>query len=286
MTGPGAANPAVHDFGGTGPPLLISHATGFHGFCYQPMADAIADRVHAVAFDYRGHGDTPVPEGWPEQSQVDWEEYADDAEVVALGLAADGERLSAFGHSMGGTCLLIVAHRHPMLFERLVLFEPIVPAPDGPGVGDPDDSPLVSAARRRRDTFGSREEAFANYANKPPLNVFHPDALLAYVSHGFADDAEGVRLKCSPQLEAATFAAGGRHQAWQYLRGIDVPVLVVSGRRDPDQGPALMAPLIAEELPRGSLLRLDRVDHFGPMSHPDLIGQVITDAMGGAVGRR
>jgi pimeloyl-ACP methyl ester carboxylesterase len=103
---------------------------------------------------------------------------------------------------------------------------------------------------------------------------------MAYVSHGFADDVEGVRLKCSPQLEAATFAAGGRHHTWEYSRHIDVPVLVVSGKTGPDQGPASMAPLIAEELPRGAMLRLDRVDHFGPMSHPDLIGQVITDAMG------
>jgi len=277
VTDPGGPEPAVHDFGGTGPPLLISHATGFHGYCYQPMAEAIADHVHAVAFDYRGHGDTPAPEGW----EVDWEEYADDAEAVALRLAeAHGGRLTAFGHSMGGTCLLMVAYRHPALFERLVLFEPIVPRPGGPGPVEPDESPLVAAARRRRDTFGSREEAFANYANKPPLNVFHPDALMAYVSHGFADDVEGVRLKCSPQLEAATFAAGGRHHTWEYSRHIDVPVLVVSGRTGPDQGPASMAPLIAEELPRGAMLRLDRVDHFGPMSHPDLIGQVITDAMG------
>lgn len=278
MRAPAVTTPAVHDLGGTGPPLLIAHATGFHGYCYQPMAESIADHVHAIAFDFRGHGDTPVPLGW----EVDWEEYADDAEAVALRIAgADGGGLTAFGHSMGGTCLLMVARRHPGLFTRLVLFEPIVPSPDGPGPGDPADSPLVAAALRRRYTFGSQEEAFANYANKPPLNVFHPDALMAYVSHGLAEDAdEGVRLKCSPQLEAATFAAGGKHHTWQYLRDLDVPVLIVSGRRGPNEGPALQAPAIAEELPRGSLLRLDRVDHFGPMSHPDLIGQVISEAMG------
>jgi hypothetical protein len=30
---------AMHDFGGTGSPILLSHATGFHGHCMKPIAD-------------------------------------------------------------------------------------------------------------------------------------------------------------------------------------------------------------------------------------------------------
>ena len=29
---------AVHDLGGTGSALLVSHATGFHGRCYIPVS--------------------------------------------------------------------------------------------------------------------------------------------------------------------------------------------------------------------------------------------------------
>ena len=57
----------------------LSHATGFHGRCYVPLADALADRFHSVAFDYRGHGDTPLPAG----DTIDWERYGDDAEAMA-----------------------------------------------------------------------------------------------------------------------------------------------------------------------------------------------------------
>ena len=98
---------AVHDLGGTGPPLLISHATGFHGRCYEPLAHALADRFHSVAFDYRGHGDTPQPDG-----PVDWQRYGDDAEAMAVWLveqqrrptdrrvrALDGRRLPADGRA-------------------------------------------------------------------------------------------------------------------------------------------------------------------------------------------
>jgi hypothetical protein len=38
---------AVHDFGGSGPPLLLSHASGFHGYCYLPIADELTDRFTA-----------------------------------------------------------------------------------------------------------------------------------------------------------------------------------------------------------------------------------------------
>ena len=71
---------AVHDLGGAGRPLLVSHATGFHGRCYLPMAGALAGRFHSIGFDYRGHGDTPRPDG-----PVVWERYGDDA--VAMGRA-------------------------------------------------------------------------------------------------------------------------------------------------------------------------------------------------------
>lgn len=140
---------AVHELGGQPDaglrPLLVSHATGFHGRCYLPMAHELADRFHSIGFDYRGHGDTPRPEG-----PVVWDRYGDDA--LAMGRAMrdvfDGP-VDAFGHSMGGACLLMAAHAEPGLFRRLVVFEPIVFPPAGIRP-DNQESPLVAGARRRR----------------------------------------------------------------------------------------------------------------------------------------
>ena len=90
---------AVHDLGGSGPTLMLSHATGFHGRCYLPVADLLADRFHSVAFDYRGHGDTPRPAG-----ALDWPHFGDHAQpgATALVAAAGGPPLDALGHSLGG----------------------------------------------------------------------------------------------------------------------------------------------------------------------------------------
>jgi pimeloyl-ACP methyl ester carboxylesterase len=256
---------AVHDLGGaaTAPILVVSHATGFHGRCYLPLAVALADRYHSIGFDYRGHGDTAQPAGVP----VDWNRYADDVEAVASSL---GRGLVGFGHSMGGACLLIAAHRQPDLFSRLVLFEPIVFDPAVLGE-DPGPPVLATIARRRRSAFPSFEAAIANYAAKPPLAAFTPAALDAYVRFGFreADDGQ-VHLKCPPEIEATTFEMSLSQATWDTLPQIAVPTLVVCGELA-DDSPARHSRSIAERLPAARYLQFDDLDHFAPMTHPDLV---------------
>jgi pimeloyl-ACP methyl ester carboxylesterase len=264
---------AVHDLapGHPGDIVLLSHATGFHGHCYAPMAELLADHWHPVAFDYRGHGDTDTPPG-----DVDWQRYGDDVEAVARAL---GGGLPAFGHSMGGACLLMAAHRDPSLFRHLVVFEPIVFPPEGIRPGDASPSPMVQGALRRRASFPSFEAAIANYAGKPPLNAFTPAALEAYVRHGFraGDDGE-VHLKCRPETEAGTFATGGTHTTWDVLPEIDTPVLVIAGHTQVMQ-PSSISQAVAERLPHGRFLQLDHLDHFGPMTHPAELAGIVLGAI-------
>lgn len=272
---------AVHDLGGSGPPVLFSHATGFHGRCYGPVAEALADRFHSYALDYRGHGMTANPPG----SDVGWERYGDDALAAARQVAPDGG-LIGFGHSMGGAGLLMAAHRDPGLFDLVVAYEPIVfpgSRPDAP----PADSPLASGARRRRRSFASIEAAIENYAAKPPLAAFAPAALRAYVEHGFRPDPEtgGVRLRCEPEHEARTFEQGSSHGLWEQLGEVTVPVVVVGGRVDARNPPAAFAELVADRLPAGEYHRLTHLDHFGPMTHPDEVADLIADAVGRLVVR-
>jgi pimeloyl-ACP methyl ester carboxylesterase len=271
---------AVHDLAGSDgadrPVLLVAHATGFHGHAYLPLAAALAPRFHTVAFDFRGHGATPLAPGW----EVVWAGYGDDALAAAEAVAAgSGVRpLVGFGHSMGGTGLLLAARRRPELFGLLVLFEPIVPpieAVDAP----PDSHPvrdLVAATRRRRTLFPSIDAALANYASKPPMSSFDPDALDAYVRYGFFPDVDGagVRLKCDPELEAGTFLAGTTQRTWELLGDITVPVVIASGRVE-DGGPSRFAQAVADELPHGTFVELPELDHFGPMTHPRLIAEFV-----------
>jgi pimeloyl-ACP methyl ester carboxylesterase len=168
----------------------------------------------------------------------------------------------------------MAAHRHPGLFSRLVVFEPIVFPPTGirpPG----DESQLAVGARRRRPVFASYEAAIENYASKPPLGGFTRPALEAYVRFGFREGEDGqVHLKCRTETEAQTFEGGGTHRTWEKLAEIETPVLVIAGRVEPMQ-PSRIAAEVAELLPNGTYLERPELDHFAPMTHPAEVAELV-----------
>lgn len=267
---------AVVDLGGSADsrPLLISHATGFHGRCYRALAAPLSARWHVVGFDYRAHGATPAPAGWNNfaDGPIDWERAADDAIAVAEYVVDEhGRPLDAFGHSMGGACLLIAAARRPELFRAIVVLEPIVPAPVE---GALHENLMVGGALRRRATFPSFDAAIEHFAAKPPLGAFRPDALGDYVRFGFRACDDGVTLCCTPDAEAATFAGGSVHRGWDLLPNVTCPVVVLAGRDDGTPPPKMAEP-VAGRLARGAFRRFDHVDHFAPMTHPDEMAAMI-----------
>jgi pimeloyl-ACP methyl ester carboxylesterase len=269
---------AIHDLAGSDgrPIVLLAHATGFHGHAYLPIAKHLAPRFHSWGMDFRGHGDTPLPPDW----KVAWDGYGDDAFAAAAALqerAGGAGGIVAFGHSMGGAGLVMAAARRPELFRLLVLFEPIVFPTDR--LRDPDaPNPLRDGARKRRDVFDSFDAAIANYASKPPMAAFDPDALDAYVRHGFRQEGDHVRLKCAPDTEADTFDNGGKHSTWDFLAGLATPVVVVGGSPQ-DMTPSMVAPLVAAELVNGRYVLESSMDHFGPMTRPAEIAELIEQAL-------
>jgi pimeloyl-ACP methyl ester carboxylesterase len=261
---------AVHDLGGSGAPLLLAHATGFHALVWRPLV-AHLDGFHAWAPDLRGHGDSSPPLG----GTFHWSGFADDvlAVVDALGL----DRPFAAGHSKGGAALLLAEQRRPGTFAGLYLYEPVV-FPSEVSARLTGENPLAEGARRRRDTFDSFDAAFENFASKPPFSALDPDALRAYVDHGFAQRADGtVRLKCRPEHEAEMYRMGSAHDAFAHLDRVSCPVVVAAGRTG-EYGPATFTNAIVAALPDGQKQDWPQLGHFGPLERPDLIASAIEQA--------
>ena len=257
--------------------VLLSHATGFHGRCFDPVVNSLKNKFDCTSFDYRGFGDSKLDSDW----QVEWQGYCDDALAVASSLRDHG-RIIAVGHSMGGAALIMAALIAPELFKALIIYEPIIfPATFRQAAKDLHvPSPLVEGARRRRTTFASREEALANYSSKPPMNVFKNESLRAYVEYGFNDientktKQRSVVLKCLPEHEARTYETGAAHQTWDQLHLLQVPTWVVAGAVAPNQ-PSAWSELIANEIQNAKFIQWSDVGHFGPMQQPDRLASLI-----------
>lgn len=261
---------ALHDLGGTGEPLLMCHATGFHAMVWRPLAERLADGFHCYAPDLRHHGDSVVPDG----VGFAWRGFRDDVLAVVDFLGLD--RPFGVGHSKGGAALLLAEQARPGTFRSLYCFEPIVfPEVAREGM---QGNPLAEGARRRREVFPSRDAAYENFASKPPMSALHPDALRAYVDHGFGDQPDGtVLLKCRGASEAQVYEMSAEHNAFEHLTEVRCPVTVAYGTA-PEGPPAMIAPQVAERLPHGRLEVFDHVGHFGPLEDPDAIAASVRQA--------
>lgn len=257
----------VYDWGGSGPPLLLAHPTGFHGRVWAPTARRLVAHGRRVySFDFRGHGNST-----PSSTGYDWNGFAADALAVAahLGLVGDPD-LVAVGHSKGATSLLVGEADSPGTYPAIYAYEPIVFPTDEP-LGAQPDNPLSVGARRRRDSWSSPEEAYTAFAAKAPLDVFTAEALHAYVDAGLAQHDDGTwTLRCRPADEAEMYAMGSASGAWGHLGDVGASVFVACGANTNVINPDLAA-RIADRLPRGRLAVFDGLGHFGPMQDPDAL---------------
>ncbi len=252
---------ALHRFGGHGPVVVISHANGFNGLAYRPFAERLAETFEVYALDYRGHGFT----NRPNHGSQDWGGMGDDLLAVIDHLG--GGPVHVIGHSMGGAAAVLAVDREPRSIGALWAFEPILVPP--PEVYVPTDkSMLAEGAGRRRAEFDSYEAAIERYRAKPPLNTLDPRALRAYVEGGFEPVDGGVRLRCLPETEAATFEAAGASGAFEGAGRLSIPfVAALSGDGQP---PSIMGRVAADTYPEViTVVDYPELNHFGPLQAPE-----------------
>lgn len=249
---------AAYRFGGDGPPLLLVHATGFHAHCWLPMLDDLRARFTVFAFDLRGHGESATA---ADPEAYHYGRLAGDLLLVAdhFGLRA----MRALGHSVGGALVVRAAVTRPGLVTAAVLFEPIILPPEYI-----EEGRATTAARTRRTAFDSIDQMIERWSSRGPFATFDPTALRAYVEYGVRDRPDGtVELKCSRDVEVATFLQDTRSGIWAELDRYAPPTLVLAGERSTSRA----APLLEAQAARMRNARAERVagcSHFLPFERP------------------
>lgn len=267
---------AVHHWPsqGAGAPLVFAHATGFHGRVWDAIIARFPDHP-AHAIDLRGHGQTG---GGPVE---DWRVLAQD---VAAFLAQAGiSGAVGIGHSMGAHTLLQVAADNPGRFARLVLFDPVILAPEFYAPGEPlysADNPHP-AIRRKRD-FASPEAMIERFRERDPYNLFDPRVFEDYCRHGLvpAPSGEGMELACAPEDEASVYASSRSNPGiLEAARHVAIPVLVVRALHTTlnDFKSSPTWPELAKVLPQGTDLYRPDMTHFHPFQDPADAARIIAE---------
>ncbi|MCS6802565.1 MAG: alpha/beta hydrolase [Chloroflexota bacterium] len=260
---------AVHDWGGSGAPLLAVHGNSFHGRIWDVTLRQLWPDYRSYALDLRGHGDSDTPE----QGYSRFDHAADIVAVVeALGL----RRPVVLAHSVGAISTLLAASMAPDRFGPMVLIEPVIrpKTAAAPWLPSAATATLAEQARRRRHRWPSREAAVAHYRTKPAFASWQPEVLALYVEHGFRDQPDGsIELKCPGWVEALGYEASPAANPWPHLPAVACPVLLVRAGTSRLFSEAIAADLAAA-LPNARVVTVPDRSHALPMEDPALVARI------------
>ena len=202
---------------GSGPTLVLVHASVLDHSMWDAQVDALADEYDVVTYDLRGHGRT----GGSDRGRYTMATYAED--LRALLDALNVERAVLCGHSMGGNVVQSFAARYPDRVAGLVLAETW-----GPEI------------RQRHEWFVRRvmlpgaipPVRLLGYERMTRFNAWFYERFFAEAG-GNMDRVMTVMGEM-PTMETAEFAKVMRcmarfHEESADLSGLAVPVLVLYG---------------------------------------------------------
>lgn len=185
-------------------PLVFSHGNGFPASSYKKLFSFLESDYDIKYIDTIGLGDYPINLNWTNSVHelIDFIESNFEQPVIAA------------GHSFGGVLSILASNNRPDLFEQVVAIDP-------PLFGvlkryiigtlrifNKDDLvfKLPVMAKKRKDKFESREEAFEYFRKKPFFKSFDPDCLHDYVENGLIESESGeLRLKIPKRVEEQIF---------------------------------------------------------------------------------
>ena len=261
----------------SGQPVVMAHATGFHGRCWAAVATVLGSDYRVIALDQRGHGRSG------NVGPYDWRVFGDD--LAAFVDHLDLERVVGVGHSMGGHAMVQAAFNRVERFERLVLIDPVILAPEMYREWH-RERPYASAdahpVARRKAEFKTWTDFHRRLRDRPPFTLWRADVLRDYCRHGvLPKPGGGVALACPPAVEAAIYMGSGGTDIYAEIRSLPHEVLVIrapprsAGRTQMDFSRSPTWEQLAAAFPCGRDVFRPDLTHFIPMQAPDFVARAI-----------
>jgi pimeloyl-ACP methyl ester carboxylesterase len=243
---------------GQGPAVVFLHGLAGNSLSWVRQFPALSARYRVVAWDAPGFGgsDTVAP---------DVEAFAE-----ALGGLLDHldcGSAALVGHSMGGVVAARFAGRHPARVTRLVL------SCTHAGYGDPADSPAqprVEQRVRELATLGADEYGRIRARGLFPAGSADLEAM--GLAARVAAEARPDGIRCSTRMLQL---ADNR----PFLPGLTMPVLVITGERDPVVNPRLGDELRALT-PQARRAEMPGVGHAPYLENPGAYNALLDEFLG------
>lgn len=270
----------VYEWPGSGDPVMLLHATGFHSRCWNEVVLRLPEQ-HVYAIDIHFHGRSS------NNGQVDWALFASD--ICALIKQLNLRNIIGVGHSIGGHLISRAAAALPDHFKQLVLLDPVIMSAKR-GEQSRSNTAGLSAAdhpvARRKNNWRDADEMYNRFVEREPFKYWKREVLRDYCDYALQPaDEEGMRqLACNPINEASFYMNSVNHlDILAKLCDISAPTSVL--RAPPGDAPEVNFsasptwPELANAIPIARDVYLPDMDHFIPMRSPELVVTYINEAL-------
>ncbi len=249
---------------GDGPPLVFLHAGVADRRSWYDVAEKLEGR-EMVAYDRRGHGDSPVPSG----------RFSHLEDLIAVLGELTNEPAWLVGSSMGGGIAIDAALAAPDSVAGIVLFAPAVSGAPEPEIDAATEAiaDLLEAAEAAGDEGEVNRLETWIWLDGPA----GPEGRVTGSERRLFSAMNRVVLANAVPEDAG---ASGL-DAWSRLHEIEVPAVVACGDLDV---PFLVerSRQLAARLPKATYRELPGTAHLPYLEHPETAAEIVREAVTGS----
>lgn len=251
------------------PALVLCDGVGCDGFAWKYLTRQLAPRYRVLRWHYRGHGRSSVP---TDPMRLGVEIAADDLDAIMA--ATRLERAVVLGHSMGVQVALEFHRRHPGRVRGLVL----VCGSYGNALDAIHDDSTIKHVmpylRRAAESFPTLARAVTSTVMSTELtfqyalwmevnrDLVHREDFQPYFTH---------LARMDPLVFLRTLQSAAEHTAWEHLRDVDVPTLIIGADKDRFT-PLWLSERMHDAIDQSELMVVPSGSHAAVIEAPELIG--------------
>lgn len=244
------------DYGGAGIPLLLTHGMAAHAHWWDGVVPHLSG-CHAVAVDFRGHGDSDWTEDGAYTSAV-WT-----ADIDAAARELGWERFVLCGHSMGARIALDYAQKAPQRLKGVIGVDFL------PDFYDSGTRKHERTRTRPQPVYDDPGPMAERYRLQPPGTLLTRDQLSALGRQSLRRAGEKWTWKFD--WRAFTFPYG---PVWPQLPDVKPPALLVRGERSAIVSDADLEKM-AKLMPDARTAVVPGAHHHVPLDTPAELASVI-----------
>jgi pimeloyl-ACP methyl ester carboxylesterase len=249
---------------GSGSGIVCLHASASHSAQWRMLMERLAPKFRVLAADSYGAGKSPA---WPTDRRVS---LRDEVSLLEPVFDRAGERFTLVGHSYGAAVALIAAVDQPDRVRGLAMYEPTLFSVLDAEIPPPNDADefrkAVAATIAALATEGrtAAAQCFIDYWMGGGAWASMPESRREAIAASIVNVEGWFDAITHEQTPLSAFKA------------LDIPVLCMMGTESPVSSRAV-ARVLASELPRVKMIELQGVGHMGPVTHPEIVNEVIAE---------